>query len=195
MKSIKKFLPVILGIVAGYELTLHVFSEAIPIFIGTQGIAYPIVLYSTLIFAILLFTIIFQVIMTKRISKTVMCCLFITYFTILFATLFFRHSYESFAILNPLTGLSDAMRSWEMLVQSILNMIMFVPMGYFFKNRKLGATIIVGMIISLITETIQYMFKLGFFDTFDCLLYVAGICLGRYIFQRITVEFKTIVYK
>ncbi len=49
MKYIKSALPFILGIPAGYILTLKVFSEIIPVLFGTMGIVYSLVLYSTLI--------------------------------------------------------------------------------------------------------------------------------------------------
>lgn len=189
MKYIRIILPVILGIVAGYELTLQVFSEVIPVLVGTQGLVYPVVLYSTLVFTILFFTIIFQVIITKKISKPLFCCLMLTYIIILFTVLFCRRSYESFLIINPLTGFLDAASNWEMFMQSILNIFMFFPMGFFLKEKNILITITVSVIISLMVETAQYMFKLGYFDTFDCFLYIGGICLGRFIFRKIPIEF------
>lgn len=137
LKYIKIFLPIILGISAGYWLTLQVFSELIPVLIGTQGFVYPLVLYSTLIFTILLFTIIFQILIVKKISQPLLGCLMVTYFIILLAALFFRHSYESFFIVNPLVSFLDAISNWEMLLQSVLNIFIFIPMGYFFKDKNL----------------------------------------------------------
>ena len=42
MKYIKSALPFILGVPAGYILTLKVFSEIIPVLFGTMGIVYPL---------------------------------------------------------------------------------------------------------------------------------------------------------
>lgn len=183
---IKMVLPIILGIIVGYVLTLCVFSELIPVLIGTQGIVYPLVLYSTLAFSVLFFILVFQVILTKKISKLLFYCWLLPYFIILVCVLFCRHSYESFYIINPFIGLIEMVSDWEMLLQSILNILIFVPIGYFLRERGARTTLVLGGVLALIIETIQYVFKLGFFDTFDCLLYIIGICLGKHYFQKIT---------
>ena len=185
---IKKILPYILGIIIGYELTLHLFSEMIPVLVGTQGFVYLLVLYSTLAISILFSIMVFQRIMIKQISRPLVYCFLVIYFVVLFALLFCRYRYESVAVINPLVGLLDTVSSREMLLQSILNLLMFIPAGYLFKGKSLKVTAVISMIISLIIEIMQYVFKLGFFDTFDCLLYVAGICLGRVIARMMLKE-------
>ena len=182
---IKKISPYILGIITGYYLTLHLFSEIIPVLVGTQGVVYPLVLYATLAISVLFFIMAFQRIIVKRISKPLIYCFMVIYFIVLIGLLFCRYSYESTFVINPLIGLVDAIRSKEMLLQSILNLLIFVPTGYFLKEKSLKVTVISSMIISLIIESVQYAFRLGFFDTFDCLLYIAGICLGRAIVRTI----------
>lgn len=181
IKHIKNSLPIILGAIVGYVLTLCVFSELIPILIGTQGFVYPLVLYSTLAFSILFFILVFQAILTKKISKRALYCWMLPYFIILVCVLFCRHSYESFFIINPFTGLIEMVSDWEMLLQSVMNILIFVPIGYFLRGKGIRKTLIISVILALIIEMIQYVFELGFFDTFDCLLYVVGICLGKYI--------------
>ena len=188
MKYIKAALPFILGIPAGYILTLQIFSEIIPVLFGTRGIVYPLVLYSTLVFTILFFVVILQRIINGKISRLLFGCLMLAYLIILLASLFGRHAYENFLVLDPLIGFSDALSDREMLLQSVLNILIFIPSGYFFKGSSIPVTISVGAGVSLILEAAQYIFKLGFFDTFDCLLYIAGICIGRYIFRKIPLE-------
>lgn len=119
MKYIKSALPFILGVPAGYILTLKVFSEIIPVLFGTMGIVYPLVLYSTLFFTILFFIVILQRILNGKISRLLFICLVLTYFIILLASLFGRHAYESFLVFDPLTGFSDALSDREMLLQSV----------------------------------------------------------------------------
>ena len=182
---IKKISPYILGIITGYSLTLHLFSEMIPVFVGTQEVIYPLVLYSTLAISILFFIMTFQRIIGKHISKPLIYCFLVIYFIVLIGLLFCRYSYEGTLVINPLIGLVDSIRSKEMLLQSILNLLIFVPTGYFLKEKSLKVTVVSSMIISLIIESVQYAFRLGFFDTFDCLLYIAGICLGRAIVRTI----------
>lgn len=188
MKYIKTALPFILGIPVGYILTLQIFSEIIPVLFGTQGIVYPLVLYSTLVFTILFFVVILQRIINGKISRLLFGCLMLAYLIILLASLFGRHAYESFLVLDPLTGFSDALSDREMLLQSVLNILIFIPAGYFFKSSSIPVTLSVGAGVSLILEATQYIFKLGFFDTFDCLLYIVGICIGRYIFRKIPLD-------
>ncbi len=188
MKYIKTALPFILGIPVGYILTLQIFSEIIPVLFGTQGIVYPLVLYSTLVFTILFFVVILQRIINGKISRMLFGCLMLTYLIILLASLFGRHAYESFLVLDPLTGFSDALSDREMLLQSVLNILIFIPAGYFFKSSSIPVTLSAGAGVSLILEATQYIFKLGFFDTFDCLLYIVGICIGRYIFRKIPLD-------
>ena len=185
-KHIKNSSPIILGAIVGYVLTLCVFSELIPILIGTQGIVYPLVLYSILAFSILFFILVFQAVLTREISKPLFYYWMLPYFIILVCVLFCRHSYESFFIINPFIGLMEMVSDWEMLLQSILNMLMFMPIGYFLREKGTGPTLIVSVILALTIEMVQYVLELGFFDTFDCLLYVVGICLGKCIFQKIT---------
>ena len=185
-KHLKNSLPIILGVIVGYVLTLCVFSELIPILIGTQGLVYPLVLYSTLSSSILSFILFFQIVIAKKISKLIFYCWMLPYFIILVCVLFCRHSYESFFIINPFIGLMEMASDWEMLLQSVLNILMFIPIGYFLREKRTRTALIISVILALIIEMIQYVFKLGFFDTFDCLLYIVGICLGKYMALRIT---------
>ena len=178
---VKMMVSIIVGIIVGYVLTLCVFSELIPVLIGSQGIVYPLVLYSTLAFSVLFFILVFQVVLTKKISKVIFYCWLIPYFIILVCVLFCRHSYESFFIINPFIGLIEMVSDWEMLLQSILNILIFVPIGYFLRGKGIRTTLIISVVLALIVESIQYVFKLGFFDTFDCLLYIVGIYLGKYM--------------
>ena len=144
MKYIKTALPFILGIPVGYILTLQIFSEIIPVLFGTQGIVYPLVLYSTLVFTILFFVVILQRIINGKISRLLFGCLMLAYLIILLASLFGRHAYESFLVLDPLTGFSDALSDREMLLQSVLNILIFIPAGYFFKSSSIPVTLSVG---------------------------------------------------
>ncbi|HHW94750.1 MAG TPA: hypothetical protein GX736_02330 [Mogibacterium sp.] len=184
----KNILCILLSTISGYILTLEVFSEVIPVYIGTTGFVYPLVLYMTLFATIILFYIIFQILFNKHLSKSMVICLFIMYFILLTAILFFRHTFERYLIINPFVGVLDVISDSEMLKQSLLNIIIFVPMGYLFRNKKMKETFITALLLSLGIETIQYFFKLGFFDTFDCILYILGILLGRYIFKKIDIE-------
>ena len=177
-----------LGVVSGYGLMLMVFSEIIPVVIGTEGIVYPIVLYSSLVFLILLFSTIFQMIISRRITDNLITFMMLSYYVILLSVLFFRRSYESCIIINPFIGLADMFNSLEMMMQSIFNILLFLPMGFSFRNKSLNTTLRYSLAISIGIECIQYVFKLGFCDAFDSILYIIGILVGRALFRRIDIN-------
>ena len=96
--------------------------------------------------------------------------------------LFCRHRVGRIAILDPLVVLSQ-LGNWEMLMQSLLNLLMFLPMGFFFRNRKPWQVPLGALGISLFIEGMQYLTMRGMFDTLDILLYIPGISLGALLFR------------
>lgn len=73
---------------------------------------------------------IIYLLLEKRVSRWMLVLLSVTYFIALFIILFCRHRVGRIAILDPLVGLSQ-LGDWEMLMQSLLNLLMFLPMGFF----------------------------------------------------------------
>lgn len=71
-------------------------------------------------------------------------------------------------------------------INVIGNIILFMPLGYllksFFKNNIL--VFIIGIVITLILELIQFITKLGVFDLIDIFLNALGIIIGL-ILKRI----------
>lgn len=118
----------------------------------------------------------------KRVSRWMLVLLSVTYFIALFIILFCRHRVGRIAILDPLVGLSQ-LGNWEMLMQSLLNLLMFLPMGFFFRNRKPWQVLLGALGISLFIEGMQYLTMRGMFDTLDILLYIPGISLGALLFR------------
>lgn len=115
--------------------------------------------------------------------------IYIAYFMFLFVVLFAKFSVGRFLILNPLTGFIDAFSNVEMLTQSFLNFIVFIPIGYFFTKNSRTKTLLIAIIISVSIETLQYIFALGFCDTFDMILYSAGMLIGRTLFKKFKLSF------
>lgn len=74
--------------------------------------------------------------------------------------------------------------NWEMALQSIMNLAMFIPMGYFVRKLKYSKLFIFSIIIPLAIELIQVATNRGFFDVFDILLYFIGINIGYFIFKK-----------
>lgn len=152
--------------------------EAIPLFIESSGIKYTVVSILALVILIAGCIAALNLIINKRVNKYLFFTMCVTYFAILFVALFLRSSIERVFIFNPLTGLIDTFSNWEMAIQSIMNLAVFIPMGYFCAKAKIQQPFIFSIVISLAIELIQVATMRGFFDVFDILLYFIGIHIG-----------------
>ena len=103
--------------------------------------------------------------------------------------LFGRSQIGRIAVLNPLIGLSE-LNNLEMLVESLLNLVLFIPVGFFFRNKKPGKVILWALIISIGIEAVQYVTMRGIFDTLDIILYMLGIGLGAIIFRKLKLKIE-----
>ena len=184
-KLLKNFVIALLGAIIGYLLYYSVIMEAIPLFIESSGIKYTVVSILALVILIAGCIAALNLIINKRVNKYLFFTMCVTYFAILFVALFFlRSSIERVFIFNPLTGLIDTFSNWEMAIQSIMNLAVFIPMGYFVRKLKYSNLFIFSIVISLAIELIQVATMRGFFDVFDILLYFIGIHIGYFIFKK-----------
>ena len=157
--------------------------DAIPLFIESSGIKYTVVSILALVILVAGCIAALNLIINKRVNKYLFFIMCVTYFAILFVALFLRSSIERVFIFNPLTGLIDAFSNREMAIQSIMNLAVFIPMGYFVRKLKYSLFIF-SIVISLAIELIQVATMRGFFDVFDILLYFIGIHIGYFIFKK-----------
>lgn len=183
-KLLKNFVIALLGAIIGYLLYYSVIMEAIPLFIESLGIKYTVVSILALVILVAGCIAALNLIINKRVNKYLFFTMCVTYFAILFVALFLRSSIERVFIFNPLTGLIDTFSNWEMAIQSIMNLAVFIPMGYFVRKLKYSNLFIFSIVISLAIELIQVATMRGFFDVFDILLYFIGIHIGYFIFKK-----------
>ena len=188
-KLLKNFVIALLGAIIGYLLYYSVIMEAIPLFIESSGIKYTVVSILALVILVAGCIVALNLIINKRVNKYLFFIMCVTYFAILFVAilfvaLFLRSSIERVFIFNPLTGLIDTFSNWEMAIQSIMNLAVFIPMGYFVRKLKYSNLFIFSIVISLAIELIQVATMRGFFDVFDILLYFIGIHIGYFIFKK-----------
>ena len=71
----------------------------------------------------------------------------------------------------------------------LLNVLLFIPLGYlaphaFVSIRKYRKVLAIGLVFSLLIETIQYITHLGWFDISDLMHNTLGTGIGYWIFQR-----------
>ena len=129
MKKItKQLISLLAGGIIGYLLYYHFFMEVLVLFF-TSGFLYMAVSALFLLLSIVGCAAIIYLLLEKRVSRWMLVLLSVTYFIALFIILFCRHRVGRIAILDPLVGLSQ-LGNWEMLMQSLLNLLMFLPMGF-----------------------------------------------------------------
>lgn len=179
MKIIKISCSGILGSLLGFGFCYYIASEFMTIYFPNQEMLYYVILISTILFFIFLI----NLILFKKANKIILKFLFTSYFFLLFMVLFYRQTFDCQFIFNPLTGIYS-LKNPEMLIQSLLNLVIFIPLGYFFKQLSNKYVLIISLIISFIIELVQGIFKLGYFDTFDILLYIIGIQIGYQFFKK-----------
>ena len=184
----KQLLSLLAGAVLGYLLYYHFFMDVI-LLIAHEGFLYMIINIAMLLLSIVGCAAIIYLLLEKRVSRWMLVLLSVTYFIALFIILFCRHRVGRIAILDPLVGLSQ-LGDWEMLMQSLLNLLMFLPMGFFFRNRKPWQVLLGALGISLFIEGMQYLTMRGMFDTLDSLLYILGISLGALLFRLLRLKIE-----
>ena len=78
----------------------------------------------------------------------------------------------------------------EHLGQIVMNIVVFIPLGFLLgsslKNSKLPTIIIAGLIISASIEILQFVFKKGFSETDDLFNNVLGCILGFSLYKIIS---------
>lgn len=183
-KLLKGFAIALSGTIIGYLLYYSVIMEAIPLFVESSGIKYIVISILALVISVAGCITALNLIINRKINKQLFYIICAAYFAVLFAVLFLRFSIERVFIFNPMTGLIDTFSNREMALQSIMNLAVFIPMGYFVRKLKYSKIFIFSIVIPLAIELIQVATKRGFFDVFDILLYFIGINIGYFIFKK-----------
>lgn len=188
-KIMKKIFLILIGFVIGYLLYYNIFMEIIPLFFGSE-MAYYVVSIMCLIGCIVGCIIILDLLVNKKISKSLFIMICVAYFVVMLAALFLRQSLEREFVFNPLIGLKDTFTDSQMLIQSIMNLALFIPVGYFLRKQKKLSQALISLGISVGIELLQVVLMRGFFDTFDIILYFIGINVGCLIFKKIELKIE-----
>ena len=177
-----RILPVLGGLVLGYLFYYFVLMEVVTVF--SARAVYYLVSVVALAGSVVVWMILLGWVINRSISKKLFVTLCIFYFAGLLLVLFGRRSIGRTWIWNPLEGLLQAVSGWQMGIQSLLNLLMFLPMGYFMRRLRYAGMLACALALSFGVELIQVFTMRGFFDTFDILLYLIGMHLGYWIFRR-----------
>lgn len=190
MNRLVNFVILLASIIIGYYIHMNITSNIISNFIYINN-----ALFGTLIFIVF---IIIQIILVNLIlKKTIILItqnkflltsneqklLWSIYFIVLFIAMFCRghiiltKQYN----LNPLTlfalsGTNISVSIW------LLNLTMFIPLGFFNHNFKIQYFILT----VFTTELFQVFLKVGIFDINDIILYISGFLIGKCLYKLYT---------
>ena len=105
---------------------------------------------------------------------------------VLMATLLSREAYYNHAV--NFSVLRTYRQAWNSFIKRdwrviILNILMFVPIGFllplsFSKCKKSWVTYLIGLILTVVIETVQYLSQQGIFEVVDIVHNGAGCVVG-----------------
>lgn len=186
---LKRIVLGLIGVVVGYLLYYNIFMEIIPLFFSSE-LVYIVVSIACLIGCIVGCIIVLSLLVNKKINKWLFVMICIAYFVVMPVSLFFRHSLERVFIFNPLIGFKDTFVDSQMFMQSIMNLVLFVPLGFFLRNIKTINQVLIAIVVSVGIELLQVALMRGFFDTFDIILYFIGMMIGCLIFKKCEIKIE-----
>lgn len=78
----------------------------------------------------------------------------------------------------------------------ILNLFLYYPLGYLsqqiFPRLKMWQVILIGMLCSIVTESIQFLFKMGWCETDDVIHNTMGTAIGAWVWQMQKKRIRTV---
>lgn len=176
---------ILLGIISGYILYYYVLMDVVAMFLHNKQELYIITSLVVLLLSIVGCIFIIYMVTGAKINPTVFKIVVVTYFILLLYIFFGRRSLERQFIVNIFASIKELTTDSELLLQFILNIIVLMPIAYFFKNKGVIFTELIFLAISFGIEIMQYITARGFFDIIDILCYMIGMNLA-YLFFKLT---------
>ena len=84
-------------------------------------------------------------------------------------------------------SVNDIFSDREMIVQTVLDLCVLVPLGYYYKKIRFTKALGFFAGTAFLIEFLQYVFARGMFDLFDIICYMIGMTAGYFIFQKINI--------
>lgn len=164
--------------------------DVVAIMYGSSGIVYVAVSIALLLLSMLCSCMMINLLVNRKVDRWMLILITIFYFSILFFALFCRTAISREFIINPLDSIRE-LNSWRMLFQTVLNLLMFVPLGFYLRKIPSSKKVLtIAVCISFGIELIQGITQRGFFDTFDIILYCIGIMIGYKVSRKIDENFR-----
>ena len=122
---------------------------------------------------------------SHRIPTFVLRLLWVIYFLVMILLLFFRVYHDNNINLNILELFNFETTN---LSQTILNLILFIPIGYWLKHLKISSVLLLSLLLITSTELLQFVSHRGIFDIVDILINTIGIMIGYIIFKTVHIK-------
>lgn len=132
---------------------------------------------------------------TSKAKDYIFCVLFGSYIAaVLWITLFSRLGAETRSFLLPFHSYVEILKgNWKFLLENIGNVVLFIPLGAALSavnkcdmKRVAG----VGLLTSLLIETLQFTFALGTFECDDLIHNTLGVVIGAWCVGKIGGEIR-----
>ncbi|WP_314837564.1 VanZ family protein [Solobacterium moorei] len=122
---------------------------------------------------------------SHRIPAFVFRLLWIIYFLVMFLLLFFRVYQDNNINLNLLKPFNFETTN---LSQVTLNLILFIPIGYWLNWFKISSALLISLLLITSIELLQFVSHRGIFDVVDILINTIGIMIGYIIFKTFNIK-------
>lgn len=185
IKSVMNILKFIMGGIFGYIIYYYVLMDIVAIYLHNSQELYMIASIVVLFLSIAGCIFLLYMITGSKIHPTVFKVVVVTYLILLLYIFFGRRTLERQFILNLFASIQELTTDSESLLLFILNIIVLMPVAYFFKNKSVIFTELIFIAISFGIEIMQYITARGFFDVLDIVAYMIGMNLA-YLFFKIT---------
>lgn len=163
-------------------------------YIASQLNVVPKPVYGGLLALFCVGVILFLAVNRKKAGHSIAWLLFFEYvFFVLGMTVFFRHTGTKAMVYPPFWSYASVLRDGDKTVlhEIILNVILFVPIGFIWGIQSLKwpekwqwfSTIILGVSLSVVIELLQYSFKKGCVEVDDVIHNTLGYVIGFALFR------------
>lgn len=181
----KYILPVSLGIIAGYVMYYYIVMEIVTMFCYTtqHKLAYQIICVVSLVATVALCSLVFFAIINRTLSQNLLRIVYCCYFLVALYILFGRRPLEQVFIWNPIESIVH-LNEPEMLVESIFNILLFMPVGILLRKWRFNKMLIFSVGLAFVIDLIQGFSRRGYFDTWDIILYILGIAISYFVARK-----------
>lgn len=111
--------------------------------------------------------------------------LWVIYFLVMILLLFFRVYQDNNINLNLLKPFNFETTN---LSQATLNLILFIPIGYWLNWFKISSALLISLLLITSIEILQLLIHRGIFDVVDILINTIGIMIGYIIFKTVHIK-------